>query len=421
MAIFSLNAQEITLWHAFDGPLKEAFEEIVQDFNHQSGSYKVIPIKKGNYADVVKQGLQAFEKGEHPHILQIYEVATLTAMQTKGVFRPVDDLMRSFNKKFDPAVYIDLVRHFYSSPEGKMLSLPWNVSTGLLFYNKEAFKKAGLDPENPPQTWEELESLASKLTARGYTGFTTAWPAAYHLEHLSSWHSLPFATEKNGFLGLSTRFVFNSEERVFHLAKLVEWQKKGIFAYKGRFNEEPEQLFSQGKCAILLQGANRLPLLQKNCPFEIGVGFIPYWKRLVDKPYTLGIGGSSFWVMEKFSEEEYRGIVQFFDYLSSTAVQSFWHEKTGYLPITEAAYHLTKKKGFYKEHPAHEIAVMEVMGRIPTPYSQGVRFGDYMVIRDLIIDQLEKALSLELTPKEALDTAVELGNARLAAFEKAAK
>lgn len=413
-----LSGTEIQLWHGFDGPLEKYFVEIVEDFNHHSGNYKIVPVKKGNYKEVVEKGLEAFKTKQHPHILQVYEVATLTMMYTPEVFVPVDKLMYTFHKKFDPDVYIDAVRSFYSTSDGKMLSFPWNASTGILFYNKDAFAKAGLNIEKAPKTWEEMEETCQKLVALGYKGFTTAWPAGYHLEHFSCWHNLPLSTLGNGFDGLATRFVFNSPERVFHITKLAEWQKNGIFHYSGRLGAEPENLFTTGKCAILLQGANRLPLLKNQANFPIGVGFMPYWTSIVQKPYNLNIGGASFWVMAGFSQEEYRGIVQFFEYLSSTEIQAYWHQKTGYLPITDAAYYLTKKKGFYKDNLAAEIAVLEVMASKPTPYTRGIRVGSYIEIRDMIIDNLEKAFSGEVAPKEALDNAVKTGNQMLEAFEK---
>ncbi|NGX58932.1 MAG: sn-glycerol-3-phosphate-binding periplasmic protein UgpB [Chlamydiae bacterium] len=401
---------EIVLWHAFDGFLCEVFEEIISDFNHHSGAYLVVLKKAGNYQEVVEKGLEAFPKKAHPHILQIYEVATLSAMEKRDTFLPVDQLMLTYHKKFDPDIYIDAVRSYYTSPEGQMMSLPWNASTGILFYNKNAFREAGLNPEQPPKTWEELEKYCQQLRKAGYIGFTTAWPAAYHLEHLCCWHNLPFASKGNGLDGTGAKLIFNGPNQVHHIRKVAEWQKKGFFQYAGRYSEEPENLFASEKCAMLFQGANRLPLIQRNADFPIGVGYMPYWSQITKVPFNLNIGGSSFWVMRGFSKHEYRGVMQFFEYLSSTEIQAFWHQKTGYLPITEAAYYLTKKKGFYKDHLAAEIAVLEVMSRAPTPNTRGVRLPNYMEVRNVIIDHLEKAFSGELSPQEALDQAVAEGN-----------
>jgi sn-glycerol 3-phosphate transport system substrate-binding protein len=408
---------EIVFWHAFEGFLYDQFADIVDDFNHQSNSYHINLVFKGNYTDTLNQGLQAFEQGNPPHILQIYEVATQTMMLNSKMFRPVDELMRFYFKKFDTAIYIDAVRDFYSTNDNKMYSLPWNASTGILFYNKNIFKEVGLDPEKPPKTWEDLEKISLKFVKAGYKGFVTAWPAAYHLEHPCSWHNLPFATEGNGFGGLGARLNFNGPYQIRHISKIAAWQKNGIFSYQGRFTNEPEKFFTDGKAAILLQGANRFPMLSKSSSSPIGVGFMPYWSDIPDAPYRLNIGGSSFWAFSGFDEEIYRGIAQFFSYLSLAEVQAHWHQKTGYLPITEAAYYLSKKHGFYEKNPAAEIAVLEVMHGKGTPYTKGIRLGNYLVVREKILDYLEQAFMGKMTAKEALDKAVQEGNQILAEFE----
>ena len=159
-------------------------------------------------------------------------------------------------------------------------------------------------------------------------------------------------------------------------------------------------------------------MLKKSLSHPIGVGFMPYWSDIPGAPYRLNIGGSSFWALAGFEEEIYRGVAQFFSYLSQAEVQAYWHQQTGYLPITEAAYYLSKKKRFYEQNPAAEIAVLEVMNQKISPYTKGIRLGNYTVVRDRIIDYLEKAFYGELTPKEALDRAIEEGNESLAEFER---
>ena len=409
---------EITLWHAFDGFLVEKFSEIIDEFNAQSSRSKVTLVQKDNYQVVYKEGMEAQFEGKGPQILQVYEVATLTMMLDEKAYIPVGDLMEKYDHQFDPDVYIDAVRRFYSAPNGKMLSLPWNVSTGILYYNKDAFKKAGLDPDDPPRTWPELERAAIALKKQGYVGFTTAWPAAYHLEHISSWHDLPFASHKNGFGGLKARLNFHKGPAVFHLSKVVEWSKKGLFSYSGRYTAEPESRFTSGECAILMQGANRLPLLQRKADFEIGVGYIPYWPHLIDRPANMNIGGASLWALSGFSDDEYEAIADLFVYLSSTEVQAKWHEATGYLPVTHATYYHCKKKGFYKTHKAAEIAVLEVLENAPSDHSHGVRLGNYLEVRNSIIDQIESALSGEVSAEDALKKAAEEGNDLLESYEK---
>lgn len=422
LALFSLKlfGMEIVMVHAFDGFLEEKFSEIVEEFNQKPDHLKIKLKQVKNYKVAYEEGLIAHKKGEGPHILQVYEVATLSMMLEEENYVPIGDLLSKYQSHFNPDLYIDVVRKFYSAPNGNMLSLPWNASTGVLFYNKTAFEKAGLDPEKPPATWPELEKMGERLHQVGYYGYTTAWPAAYHLEHVSCWHDIPFATHHNGFDGIGARLQCFQSGQKFHVGKVAEWSQKGIFSYSGRYTEEPERRFAAGECAILLQGANRLPLLQRRCDFEIGVGFIPYWPHLTEKPHTLNIGGSSFWVLKGFSDEEYKTIADFLIYLSSVEVQKKWHQATGYLPITNEAYFETKKEGFYQNHKAAEIAILEVLGNPPTEYSWGVRLGNYVKVRDILIDHLEKAFTGEMSAEEALDQGVIEGNKLLEAFEKEA-
>ncbi len=418
--LFSYEAfgSEITLMHAFDGFLEKKLSEIVEDFNQQPGHTKVVLKKMENYKIAYEEGIKAHKEGKGPHILQVYEVATLSMMLQEDVYVPVGELMEKYHHRFDPDIYIDVVRRFYSAPNGKMLSLPWNASTGVLFYNKKAFKEAGLDPEKPPRTWPELEKLGKKLHKKGYYGYTTAWPVAYHLEQLSCWHDIPYATHQNGFQGLKARLRCNQDFQKFHIKKVVEWSKQGIFSYSGRYTEKAEERFMKGECAILMQGSNRFATLEQKCDFEIGVGCIPYWPHLTEKPYNLNIGGASFWVLKGFSNEEYLATAQFLAYLSTPEVQTEWHQATGYLPITDAAYLLTKKKGYYPTHPAAEIAAFEVLNNRPTDHSWGLRLGNYIEVRDVLIGYLEKAFSGEMTAEEALDKAVEEGDHLLEEFEK---
>lgn len=407
---FADTTTKLVIWHSLDGDIKEAFEEIIRDFNETSILYEVVPERAGNYPETVEKGLAAHKAGHAPHILQIYEVGTSSAMGMLDTFLPLEEIMTTFHKPFEKESFIPAIRNFYTRKDGVMTSLPWNISTGVLFYNKKAFKEAGLNPDKPPRTWEDVEPIGKALKKSNYMGFTTSWPIAYHLENLCSLHNLPFATDGNGFESGAAQLNFNGPQQIRHLQQLAKWQKEGIFHYGGRYNEEPEALFTSGKCAILFQGANRYAVLKNKADFDIGVGYLPYWASVTNEPYTLNIGGSSLWILKGFSKREYRGIAQFFAHLSSPEVQALWHQKTGYLPCTYPAYTQTKEAGFYKENPAAEIAVLEVLERKTTPNTRGIHLNNYMEVREVITDQLEKAIYSKTPAKAALDRAVEEGN-----------
>lgn len=346
------NSIEIILWHALDDTEAEIFQKIVNDFNYQSYTYRVIPQRKASYKELYKMGLDAYFNGRPPHILHICEAANRKARQTTTLFKPIDQLMKHFHKSVDEAAYFDVIRNAYSDKEGALLSLPWNVSMGILLYNKDSFAKANL--QSSPKTWEELEAFLEILASKESGGFASAWPSSYHLQHVCCWHHCPIANAADTF-----PFLFNESSQLYHTNKLIQWHKKGFFHYANCGNEETEALFLQRKCAILLQGINRLPQLLQKADFPIGVGLMPYWAKF-QKPLP-DVGGGSFWVFTGFSEREYRGIVHFLYYLLSPEVQSYWHQKTGFLPITEAAYYLTKKKRFYEGYSAMEMPIFSLL------------------------------------------------------------
>jgi sn-glycerol 3-phosphate transport system substrate-binding protein len=158
------------------GQLGEWVNGLAKGFNDSQKDYKVTPVFKGSYPESFAAAIAAFRAGNAPHILQVFEVGTATMMASKGAIVPVNEVMKQGGVKFDASVYVPAVSGYYTAPNGQMLSLPFNSSTTVLHYNKDAFKAAGLDPNSPPKTWPELVGAAAKLKASGHKcPFTTTW------------------------------------------------------------------------------------------------------------------------------------------------------------------------------------------------------------------------------------------------------
>jgi sn-glycerol 3-phosphate transport system substrate-binding protein len=411
---------EINWWHAHGGRLGEKVNAIADGFNKSQGDYKLVATYKGNYADTMTAGIAAFRAKNPPHFLQVFEVGTASMMAAKGAIKPVYEVMAESGLPFDPNVYLPTVTGYYTTGEGKMLSMPFNSSTPVLYYNKEAFKKAGLDPDKPPKTWPEVADYARKLVKVGYTGFSTAWISWIQLENFSAWHNVPIGTKANGFGGLDTEFVFNSPLHVKHIQQLADWQKEKIFIYGGRRNLGNAK-FSSEEVAMYTESSAGYAGFKTTCKFDFGTSMLPYWPDAPGAPQNTIIGGASLWVMAGHSPEEYKGVATFFNYLSSPAVQADWHQFTGYLPITMAAYELTKKQGVYEKDPGMETALKQMTLNKPTENSKGLRFGNYVQVRDIIYGDLEAIFAGKKTAQQGLDDAVKAGNKLLRKFEKANK
>ncbi|WP_017759600.1 sn-glycerol-3-phosphate ABC transporter substrate-binding protein UgpB [Pseudacidovorax intermedius] len=419
MAAVPAHAQtEIQWWHAMSGPLGEWVNDLAKQYNESQKEYKVVPTFKGTYDESMTAAIAAFRSGNAPHILQVFEVGTATMMASKAAIKPVAEVMKESGVSFDPKAYIPAVAGYYTAPNGQMLSLPFNSSTTIFYYNKDAFKAAGLDPEKAPKTWPEVVAAAAKLKASGHKcPFTTSWISWTQLESFSTWHNTLFATRNNGFGGTDARLAFNAPLHVRHFENLANMAKQGLFVYKGRGNV-PDAAFPAGECAMMTGSSGLYARVAKDAKFAYGLSTLPYYPDVEGSPQNTVIGGASLWVMAGKKPAEYKGVADFFKFLSNADVQSASHKRTGYLPITLAAYELTEKSGFYKEKPGTDVAVTQMI-RKTTDKSRGIRLGNFVQIRTIIDEETEQIWSGKKSAKEALDAAVQRGNEQLERFQKA--
>ena len=422
-ACFALPAHavvEVQWWHAMGGALGDWVGDLAKNFNASQSDYKIVPTFKGTYPETLTAGIAAFRSGNSPAILQVFEVGTATMMASKGAIKPVAEVMKESGLKFDPSAYVSAVAGYYTAPNGQMLSMPFNSSTTIFYYNKDAFKAAGLDSEKAPSTWPEVALAAAKLKASGHKcPFTTSWQSWTQLESFSAWHNVEFATKKNGFGGADARLAFNTPLHIRHIENLANMAKQGLFVYKGR-NNTADANFPSGECAMFTGSAGLYGNVKANAKFAYGMAPLPYYPDVVGAPQNTVIGGASLWVMAGHKPEEYKGVAAFFNYLSSPEVQAASHQRTGYLPITTAAFKLTESQGFYKKNPGTDVAPNQMIRKV-TDKSRGIRLGNYNPIRAIIDEEMEQVWAGKKTAKEGLDAAVLRGNEQLEKFEKANK
>jgi sn-glycerol 3-phosphate transport system substrate-binding protein len=414
---------QIEFWHGLTQPLGGMLEQIVADFNASQSGYKVNASFKGQYPEVMTAAIAAFRAGNAPGIVQMFEVGTATMMAAKGAVKPVYELMQESGLPFDPNTFVPAVKGYYSTPDGKMLSMPFNSSTTIMFYNKDAFAKAGLDPAKPPVTWPETIDAAKKLKAAGIEcPLTSAWPTWTQLENFSAIHNVPLATKVNGMAGLDTELKFNSPLHVKHIQNLLDMQKAGLFKYGGR-DGAGDAPFASGECAMIHGSSGLRGRLVKEAKYAWGAAPLPYWPDVKDAPKNSILGGASFWVLKSPNRkpEEYKGIALFFNYINKPEVAAKWSMDTGYVPVTTAAFEIIKKSGYYDKNPGADIAYLQMTRTEPTDNSKGLRLGNMPEIRNIMQEELEKALQGQQNAQQALDAAVERGNVVLRNFERTNK
>lgn len=417
----------ITWWHAMGGELGQKLDQIVADYNKSQDKYTVVATYKGSYPETMTAAIAAFRAHKQPDIVQVFEVGTGTMMAAKGAVYPVYKLMKDAGEPFDPKGFLSAVVGYYTDTQGNMLSMPFNSSTPILYYNKDIFKKAGLDPNQPPKTWGELEADSKKIIASGAAkcGFTSGWISWVQAENFSAWHNQPIGTMENGFGGLGARLVFGKDKAlVQHWTNLAKWQKDGVFQYGGPVggNDAPPKFYS-GECAIYMNSsASRAGvLINTKGKFEVGYGMLPYYADVKGAPQNTIIGGATLWVLAGHDKAEYKGVANFLNYLASAPVQADWSQFSGYLPITQAAYELGQKQGYYAKNPGSDVGIKEITLNTPTANSKGLRFGNYVQVRDIIDQEFQKLLAGKQDAQQALDNIDSRGNKLIAEFEAANK
>ncbi len=412
---------EIQFWHSMGGALGDKVNELATKFNESQKDYKVVPSFKGTYPESMTAAIAAYRAGNAPHILQVFEVGTATMMAAKGAIVPVYKLMKDADEPFNPKDYLGPVAGYYTDSKGQMLSMPFNSSTVVFYVNKDAFKKAGLDPNKPPKTWKEVVAASEKLKASGQAcAYTTSWPSWVHVENFSAWHNVPIGTKENGMAGTDTEFRIANPLVIKHWSMISDLAKRGMFGYAGRTNQGGAK-FSSGECAMLTESTGGQANIRREAKFEWSVSPMPYWDDVPGAPQNAIIGGASLWVMSGKTNNAYKGVAKFFAFLSRPGIQVDWHEATGYVPITNAAYDLAKKQGFYQKNPYAEVAIKELMNKPPTANSKGLRFGNYVQGRSVIEEEFEAMVSGKKDAKTALDDAQRRGNEILRKFESANK
>ncbi len=415
---------EIQMWMGLTGQGGELLSRFGEDFNKSQSEYRVVVSFKGQYPEQRAAAVAAFRAGNPPHIMQMFDAGSGDMMHAKGAVVPVSEVFKRAGLQFNAADFIPPARGYYGLPSGELLSMPFNVSTTVLFYNKDAFKKAGLDPEKPPQTWPQLIEAAKKIrsTNAAACGYTTTWLSWVMLEQFSSRHNVAFGTEGNGRGGVSASLqLANNPLLIKQVQTLVDMQKDKSFDYGGRSNDAAAKFIS-GECAMLTQSSGGLGAITQGAKFAFGTSGLPYWPEVKGAPFATTIGGASLWVFSapNRTQAEFRGVAQFLNFLKSDRVMTEWAKTTGFLPATNSAFKAMQDEGFFTKNPGRDVPILSLISAAKGDNTNGYRFGRWTEIRDVYHEEVEKALQGNQSAADALRNAERRGNALLRAFERTA-
>jgi sn-glycerol 3-phosphate transport system substrate-binding protein len=411
---------EIRWWHAMRSARGEVVKTMVKAFNDSQNQYRVVETNKGNYDETVNAGIAAIRAKKHPHMLQSFEVGTQT-MMLSGAIYPVYQLMKDYGYKVDWTDYLQPVLSYYMDADGNLMSMPFNSSTPVMYYNVDLFKKAGLAPlsKDKAVTWEELGGMLKKIVGSGVPGgMVTAWQSWTQIENYSAIHNIAFASKNNGYQGLDCELLINNDKVINHITRLKKWMGDKRFFYGGQKYQGPKAEFIGQNAAVYIDsisGIAKLKKAVKNFTWDVAPLPVEAW---MTQPQNSIIGGASNWVLKGHSKKEYEAVAAFLEFLAGPDMQEYWHKETGYFPITKSAYRSLKTKGYYDEQPYQEVGIKQMTRRDPTVISRGLRLGYFIQIRNIINEELELVWNDTKSPKAGLDNAVKRSNEQLRQFEK---
>ena len=406
---------EVQFWHAMGGVLGERVDELVKKFNDSQAKYTVVAVNKGNYDEVINGTIAAYRAKKAPHMVQIYERGFMTMLMSDAIV-PVQDLLTEKKHPIDWNDFIKPVAGYYRY-KGKLMSMPFNSSTPILWYNKEHFEKAGFK-DGPARTWPEFEKQLYEIKAKGIAECGSSLAGDYFwslVENYSVVNDQPFGTRSNGFDGLDTEFVYNKTLVVQQVTRLKKWVDDGVMQIAGQ-GLNPEQLYTSGKCSTFFASTAAHGSVERNAKIAWSATYLPAEPGV--EPRNSTIGGATIWVLKGHKSDEYDAVAAFLNFLASPELQVWWHKVTGYVPLTGKAYQMAKQEGYYTANPTREIAVLQLSRGTPTANSQGFRFGNFTQTTFALRQELESVFANKKPPQQALDDAVRRGNDILRQFEK---
>ncbi|NGZ75371.1 ABC transporter substrate-binding protein [Saccharibacillus alkalitolerans] len=393
---------KVVWWHAMSGELGGVVDELVKQFNESQDEVEVEAVFQGTYDESLNKLKTAMGSGTGPTMIQTYEIGS-RFMIDSGAITPMQQFIDA--ESYDVSHLEENILGYYTFDD-RLYSMPFNTSNPILYYNKDAFKAAGLDPENPPKTYAEVEAAAKKLTKDGMTGGSFAI-YGWFMEQLLANQGAELLNHSNGRDGMADEAQLGQPAAV----STVEWWKKmvdeGVMLNLGRKTDDTKKAFAAGQIAMTLDSTASLRGIVQAAEgkFEVGTAPLPKPTEADADKGGVVVGGASLWILNDRPEEEQQAAWKFIKFLAEPKTQAHWHVNTGYFPITKEAYNEDLVKENLKKYPQFQTAIDQLHNTELTPATRGAVMGVFPEARQLTETAIEEALTGAAAPQDALDRA----------------
>lgn len=411
----------LAFWHAMSGVNGDALNAAVTKFNGSQSRITVNAQFQGNYDDALNKLRTALQAQTTPNVIQVYDIGTRFMADSKAI-TPTQTFIDA--EKYDLSNFEQNVLSYYKV-NNQFYSMPFNTSGPILYYNKDAFKAAGLDPEKPPATFEDVATAAKALTKKDSSGGYVQQGIGFYiygwfLEQSVATQNALYADNGNGRDKPATKAIFNDTPAQTFLQWWGDMVKSGVCANVGRQSSAAQAAFTSGKTAMVIDSTASLRglLTAVGGKFQIGTGFMPKPANAPSGGGTI-IGGASLWIMNQHPQREQQAAWEFIKFMSAPDQQSAWHVATGYYPIRKDAYTVQGSKDFQTQYPQFDTAVQQLHAAPVNRATQGALLGVYTQARAAVEDGIESVLNGQATPKDALDKAAGIVTDNITTYNKA--
>ncbi len=399
--------RDVPVWHALPGPSAQAFSELVSRYNASQTADRIVPVAHTSLAALRDASVAAAGREGGPHLLQVADVDSGELLALGNGVIPLHRLLAAHPIP-DLQWFLPQSTQFMRNGNGQLMALPLMAQAPMLFINREAYQKAGLDPDKPPRTWREMQGHLIALQAAGYTcPYASSWQSWIHLENLAAIHNQPWASRNNGFDGPGAELLANRLLHVRHVSLMMSWVRSNLkVAYSN--GPEADARFASGECGVLTSGSGAWGSIAGAGKVRVTVAPLPFYDEEAAQPANPFIGGSSFWVAAGLSNEQQASVARFMAWLATPTVAAEWHQRTGYLPLTDAAWRAAQVS-FYGSIPG-AAQVVQALSQSSAPFTRGFRLRGYASVRAVLDAELAEVWADRKPPMLALGDATRRAN-----------
>ncbi|MEA1932213.1 MAG: extracellular solute-binding protein [Euryarchaeota archaeon] len=371
------NVTSIEFWHAMGGEKGLLLEDLIREFEEQADGIQINATSKGSYRGTLESTMSAAEKGAAPALAQIYEIGTARAMDS-GAFTPVEGVLPRNVSLND---YVDPVLSYYRT-NGTLNSMPFNSSVPVLCFDERAFQQAGLDPNNPPTTFDEVTRAAEQIVDQGVAEYGITFANySWFVEQWFATAGQEIVNKRNGRAGTPDEAYFDSEAAQEIYGWWTNLDREGLYHNPGmEARGKAKNAFHDGTAPMVIASSSSLGGITGDADFNVGISGLP----TPGQREGLIVGGASLWVSESASQKEQDAAGQFLAWLTQPEQQARWHRETGYLPVHEGGIDQLDRDGWFRQNPGHKVAIDQLLSSKDSPATNGARIGPFSTVRTLV-------------------------------------